>query len=123
MKFIATKIDTDLNEVKSIIENIITGSLKSEALKTVVTTAYETFIKEAITGNKQALKDTAVTVKDHFKSEKTALKTLNPYILTIFIELIIQHSPQVLFTSEIKTMISVMLSGAVAYRDDHKIQT
>jgi hypothetical protein len=93
MKFIATKIDTDLNEVKSIIENIITGSLKSEALKTVVTTAYETFIKEAITGNKQALKDTAVTVKDHFKSEKTALKTLNPYILTIFIELIIQHSP------------------------------
>jgi hypothetical protein len=78
-------------------------------------------LRDTISGIKEALNADAGNVPDYFKSEKIAFNSLNPYILSMYVEFILEIMPEVILEGPRQDLMTVSLLSILVYRDEGKL--
>jgi hypothetical protein len=97
-----------------------------KGIRELVENAYAIFTRDSITGIKGALKQDVKCVSKFYKSDKVALESLNPYLLALFIDIIIDISPEIIFdgpSGQFQDLLNIIIMNALVFRDDKNLQS
>lgn len=122
---LTTQDDKDLNEVVKILRNIVNLSKDDQILKEFIKRAFNRIIvDDSIATIQDTFKAAPKDVASYFKSEQIAYKTLNPFILVEFLDMVLDQTPETIFECEsgkFKKLLTILLLNAMIYRGDQKL--
>jgi hypothetical protein len=110
------KVDQELLEVLSIIQNLVTAATHSESLHVLLFSSIEAMTRSQIYSAKESLNSKCTD----FASLTSFNYALNPYLFISMIDMFIESSKDIP-ENEFSTLLSVMLLNAVVYWKEKKL--